>query len=220
MPAIRLLERRALSGEAVHLVFQAQFAHAAGQYLALGGGSRKRYYSIASAPRADRTIDLCVDVRGDFGQYLNALPPGAEVEAEGPAGKMRLLSADNAALYFAAGTGIAPVRAILQAHLAANPDADARLFFGARHAQSLFYRDEFESLAERHPNFEFHPTVSGADADWRGRRGRVSAHLQEALNGRQDLDVYFCGQREMVERLKADLAAAGVPDERQSYERY
>ena len=132
MPAIRLRRRRALSAQAVHLVFQAEFEHVAGQYLALGGAGRKRYYSIASAPRADRTLDLCVDVRGDFGQYLNTLPLGAEVEAEGPAGKMRLLDARRAALYFAAGTGIAPVRAILQAHLAANPDADARLFFGAR----------------------------------------------------------------------------------------
>ncbi len=220
MPAIRLLERRPLSAEAVHFVFQAEFAHAAGQYLALGGGSRRRYYSIASAPRADRTIDLCVDIRGDFGQCLNALESGSRVEAEGPAGKMRLLGAENPAVYFAAGTGIAPVRAILQEHLAANPDADARLVFGARHARNLFYRDEFEALAARHANFAFHPTVSGAEPDWRGRRGRVSAHFREALSGRRDLDVYFCGPREMVARMKADLAAAGVPDERQSYERY
>ena len=220
MPAIRLRRRRALSAQAVHLVFQAEFEHVAGQYLALGGAGRKRYYSIASAPRADRTLDLCVDVRGDFGQYLNTLALGAEVEAEGPAGKMLLLDARRAALYFAAGTGIAPVRAILQAHLAANPDADARLFFGARRAQDLFYRDEFEALAERRPNFVFHPTVSGEDPHWRGRRGRVSAHLEEALQGRGSRDAYFCGPREMVERLKIDLAAAGIPDERQSYERY
>ena len=124
---------------------------------------------------------------------------------------MRLLDARRAAPLFCRGTGIAPVRAILQAHLAANPDADARLFFGARRAQDLFYRDEFEALAERRPNFVFHPTVSGEDPHWRGRRGRVSAHLEEALQGRGSRDAYFCGPREMVERLKIDLAAAGIP---------
>ncbi len=220
MSAIRLFERRALSAHVVHLVFQAAFEHVAGQYLALDGRERKRYYSIASAPRVDRTIDLCVDVRGDFGKYLNSLALGADVEVEGPSGKMRLLDAENAALYFAAGTGIAPVRAILQEHLAMTPDADARLFFGARHSQGLFYRDEFESLAARHPKFDFCPTVSGEEPGWNGRRGRVTDHLTEALNGRSGLDVYFCGQREMVKRMKADLTAAGISDERWSYERY
>lgn len=220
MSKIRLLKRRSLSGDAAHLVFQAECEHLAGQYLALGGESRRRYYSIASAPRADRSIDLCVDVRGDFGQYLNALEPGAEIEASPPAGKMGLLDPDNAALYFASGTGIAPVRAILQAHLAANPAADARLFFGVRHSENLFYREDFERLAERHPNFEFCPTVSGPEPAWSGRRGRAEAHLKEALGGRGDLDVYFCGHREMVEQLQRLLSAAGIPDACRSFERY
>lgn len=220
MPLLRLLQRRPLSPRAVHCVFQAEFVHAAGQYLALRGAGRKGYYSIASAPRADRTIDLCIDARGEFGQYLNRLPLGAEVEAASPAGKMRLSAAENAAVYLAAGTGIAPVRAILQAHLAANPNADARLFFGARQACDLFYRGEFEALAASRPNFVFCPAVSGAEPAWSGRRGRVSDHLAEALEGRADRDAYFCGPREMVERLQADLAAAGIPDSRQCYERY
>jgi ferredoxin-NADP reductase len=221
---MHLIERRSLSDEVGHFVFHVDFEHVAGQYVALsaelGGETQKRYYSIASAPREDRTIDLCIDVRGDFGQYLNALEAGAEVSAEGPAGKMCLLGARNSAVYFASGTGIAPVRAILQTHLAENPDANARLYFGARHSKNLFFRDEFEVLAERHLNFEFCPTVSGDDADWSGRRGRVLAHLEDALKGGEDLDAYFCGQRELVDQLKTDLTAAGIPDERQSYERY
>ncbi len=220
MSLLRLVERRALSARAVHFVFQAEFRHASGQYLALSGGGRKGYYSIASAPRDDRTIDFCIDARGDFGQYLAALPLGAEVEAEGPAGKMRLQDAANAAVYFAAGTGIAPVRAILQAHLAANPEADARLVFGVRHSRDLFYRGEFEALAAQRPNFAFLPTVSGGEPEWSGRRGRVSAHIAEALSGGADRDACFCGPREMVEQLRAGLTAAGIPDERQSYERY
>ncbi len=221
---MRLIERRSLSDEVRHFVFHADFEHLAGQYLALaaelGGETQKRYYSIASAPREDRTIDLCVDIRGDFGQYLDSLEQGSEVTAEGPAGKMGLLDARNSAVYFASGTGIAPVRAILQAHLGENPAANTRLYFGVRHSKNLFFRDEFEALAERHPKFEFCPTVSGDDAGWEGRRGRVHAYLDEALEGGENLDAYFCGQRELVDQLKADLSAAGIADERQSYERY
>ena len=133
---------------------------------------------------------------------------------------MRLLDPCRPAVYFAAGTGVSPMRAILLAQLAANPDADATLLLGARGIDELLYRDEFEALASRHTGFRFLPVVSGIHAGWRGSRGHVTDHIAAALSGRSDVDAYFCGQPEMVTEMRAKLAAAGIPDERQSFERY
>ena len=151
---------------------------------------------------------------------MRGLRPGQSVECSEPAGNMRPLAPDKASVYLAAGTGVAPVRAILLWQLAANAAADAALVLGARHSGEILYRAEFDSLAAKHSGFQFLPTISGHDPAWQGRRGRVTDHLAEALGGRTDLAVYFCGQPELVAALRSRLAAAGIGDQRQSFERY
>ena len=224
MPTIELIKHRLLTPRVSHFVFQAPFRHEAGQYVALhaviDGAQQTRYYSVASPPSPTGQIELCIQHEGEFGSHLRSLQQGEQLECSKPAGNMRLLNAERPAVYFAAGTGVAPIRAILLAQLAANPRADATLLLGARHSSELLYKDEFQALATQHANFRFMPTVSGKEATWDGRRGHVSAHIDEAIAGRSGIDAYFCGQREMVAELCESLAQAGIPDERQVYERY
>ena len=224
MPTIELIKQRLLTPRVSHFVFQAPFRHEAGQYVALhaviDGAQQTRYYSIASPPSPTGQIELCIQHEGAFGGYLQSLQRGEQLECSEPAGNMRLLNAERPAVYFAAGTGVSPMRAILLAQLAANPRAEATLLLGARHSSELLYKDEFQALATEHASFRFMPTVSGNEATWDGRRGRVSAHIDEAIAGRSGIDAYFCGQREMVAELCESLAQAGISDERQVYERY
>ncbi len=224
MPTIQHLHHRPVTDRATQFTFSAPFRHVAGQYLALrstiNGAVVTRYYSIASPPRPDGMIELCIQHRGEFGQHLLALRNGEAVSCSKPAGSMRLKSPDRQAVYFAAGTGIAPMRAILLSQLAANPDADATLVEGARLGCELLYRDEFEALATRHPQFRYFPVVSGDDHEWSGRRGHVTDHLAEGLDRRTDIDAYFCGPPEMVSELREKLAIAGVQENCQVFERY
>lgn len=224
MAAIELLEHSLMTPRVSRFVFQAPFRHEAGQYVALSalvsGAPQTRYYSIASPPDPSGKIELCVKHDGAFGSYLQSLRRGNRMECSEPGGTMRLLDAARPAVYFAAGTGVSPMRAILLAQLAANPASEAILLLGARHSSELLFRDEFEALAAWQAGFRFVPTVSGEDASWDGRRGRVAAHIDEAMAGLPSPDAYFCGQREMVAQLRERLAAAGIADERQVYERY
>lgn len=224
MPTIELIEHAQLTPRVSQFVFQARFRHEAGQYVALSaaveGARQTRYYSIASPPRPSGQIELCIQHEGTFGSHLRSLRRGDRLECSEPGGKMRLLDAHRPAVYIAAGTGVSPVRAILLAQLGANPLANATLLLGARHSSELLYRDEFDALATQHAGFRFMPTVSGDEATWDGKRGRVLAHIDEALVGRSSVDAYLCGQREMVTQLCERLAATGIADERQVYERY
>ena len=224
MPTLHLLESRPLTPKIGHFVFEASFQHLAGQHIALEaelrGARTKRYFSIASPPRSDGRIELCIRHDGLFGTYLRNLPPGATVDSSLPAGKMLLLDAKKASAYFASGTGIAPVRAILLAQLAANHAAETALVQGARHPTELHYRAEFQALAENHAGFRYLPTVTGDTPAWNGRRGRVTQYVGEALGDTRDWLAYICGQRAMVVDLRRMLAEAGIGDERQSYERY
>ena len=224
MPAIELLEHSLMTPRVSRFVFQAPFRHEAGQYVALSalvdGTQQTRYYSIASPPDPSGKIELCVQHDGAFGTHLQSLRRGDRTECSEPGGTMRLLDAARPAVYFAAGTGVSPMRAILLAQLAANPAAEAILLLGARHSSELLFRDEFEALVGRHAGFRFVPTVSGDEVGWGGRRGRVAAHIDEAMAGLNSPDAYFCGHRETVAQLREVLTEAGIPDERQVYERY
>lgn len=224
MPTIKFIGHRGLSRRATHLCFHAPFKHIAGQHIALQaeieGSLAKRFYSIASPPRRDGMIELCIRHEGRFGRHLLGLAAGDSIHCSEPSGTMQLLSPGRPAVYFAAGTGVSPIRAILLAHLAANPKANATLVLGSRQASDLLYRDEFDLLADRHDNFRFLPVVSGDDPGWRGTRGRVTDHIDAAVMGRSGVDAYFCGHPDMVSDMRAKLAAAGIPDARQSFERY
>ncbi len=224
MPILQLIASEPLSENVSQFSFLAGFPHQAGQYLAvfadINGQPQKRYYSIASPPNADQSIELCVQHEGEFGRHLLRLQPGESVESSLPAGTMQLRSADHNTAYFASGTGIAPMRAILKEQLSANPYANATLVFGAHNSRDLLYRKELVELASRHPGFRFMPTISGEDVSWPGLRGRTIAHVDTVLAANNIQDVYFCGQQEMVEQLREHLSQTGIPEEQQIFERY
>jgi NAD(P)H-flavin reductase len=123
-------------------------------------------------------------------------------------------------LLVATGTGIAPLRAMLQ-HLARQRFARAvDLLFGVRSEAELLYGDELRGLCAGLDRYRFSPTLSRPGQSWPGRRGRVQAHVEELLDGRTQIDVYLCGQSEMVRSVSAQLEALGVDPTSIHFERY
>lgn len=221
---IRLIESRPLAGQVRLLAFRVPFRHRAGQYVALradiGGRETWRYFSIASPPSDDGRIEMCIRLTGAFGERLGNLATGDGIGCSDPSGNLRPLDPARPSAYFAAGTGVAPLRAILLGQLARHPTAQAVLVLSARRPDELLFRRHFEELERVHPGFRFLPTVTGGGQDWTGRTGRAGIHVTEALAGLQSPVAYICGQPAMVTDLRGRLAKAGVPDERQSFERY
>ena len=67
-------------------------------------------------------------------------------------------------IFISTGTGVAPMRAFAQwLFPETGPDAgidrsegkDIWMVYGTRHESELYYREEFEALAERKPNFHY-----------------------------------------------------------------
>jgi len=188
----------------------------------------KRYYSIASAPDGSNRFELCIDVEHEgsvMGLLLAGMKPGQEVGCRGPSGSFRLRSPVRDSIFVAGGTGISPLRSMIRHLLGAGHDRsgghELTLVYGARDPERLFYRNEFEELAQSRPQFRFWPTLSRFGPDWAGRRGYVQTHLPELLTRPPDqMDAYLCGPKLMVEQVRQLLEEAGFTPESIVYEKY
>jgi CDP-4-dehydro-6-deoxyglucose reductase len=218
-----------------HFVFEAQngegldfmpgqFVSFSAQIHTKDAGAKEitRAYSLASAPASGtRRFELCLNIAPDglFSHHLFRMKPGDTVEMRPPLGMFVLRQPPRDSLFIATGTGIAPFRSMVKAHLSES-SPQFTLLFGVRHESHLIYRDEFEELARQYPNFRFWPTLSRPEPSWDARTGHVQQHLEEALGGRRDIDVYLCGLKLMVDDVRSRLKAAGFDRKQIFYEKY
>ena len=161
------------------------------------GKQQTRAYSIASAANANH-FELCVNrvPEGFFSNHLadlTELPPGGTIQVHGPHGHFVLKQPVTDSIFISTGTGIAPMRGFAQwLFPETGPDAgidrsegkEIWMVYGTRHESELYYREEFEALAARKPNFHYLPTLSRADESWKGLRGYVQDHVARIVEER------------------------------------
>lgn len=198
----------------------AQLSWLPGQYVDVTGpGSVRRSYSIANAPRDDGLVELHIKrVEGGVlsAFWFEAAAPGVLLRLRGPLGTFFLRERPGPEPWhvalLATGTGLAPVKAILE-DIAARPAARrpdrVSLHWGARREADLYWRPD-ESLPIDH----YVPVLSRADSAWSGARGYVQ---QALLDGGPDLAVtivYACGSAAMIHDARDALMRAGLPGHR------
>lgn len=195
----------------------ADFRSIPGQYIdVIGPGGVRRSYSLANANAADKTLELhirAVDggVMSDY--WFKHAKANDLLRLNGPLGTFFLRSLDQLHLVFlATGTGIAPVKAMLESLAKTAPEQTPRsitVFWGGRTVEDLYFDPQAIPTGHR-----FVPVLSRAAAGWAG----VSGYVQNALLATQpDLAhtaVYACGSDAMIRGAKASLLAAGLPDNR------
>ena len=219
-----LIQSRELAPGTRHFEFETvdwRAAFVPGQFLSLTKDDITRAYSIASPPDGNR-FALCANLvtEGKFSPFLFGMNEGDEIDFKGPYGGFIMKRSASDSLFVATGTGIAPFRSMLLGHMNEDPERKVTLIFGVRHHHSLLYHEEFQALADQNPNFFYHPTLTRPPDHWTGKTGRIQQHTLDVLGDRQDVDVYICGMKEMVDDLRAQLKARGHDRKRIIYEKY
>jgi NAD(P)H-flavin reductase len=218
---VELIARTPLSGRVHRLRFAARspFQWQAGQHLAVvesKGQGLFLPYSIASAydPQMPGQFELAVAF-GAGAEVMDELPLGGELTVEGPSGDFTWQAEPSpAALLIGVGTGIAPLRALVEEELARDSAIELLLIAGHRAPEDVLFADDFVQLANRHARFRFVPTLTGAGVAWAGERGRVQARLRSAVRALGPLDAYVCGRLAMVSEVVTALQLDGVPTAR------
>lgn len=193
------------------------FSFRPGQHVDLiGRDGLRRSYSMANAPRPDGTIELHVRrvVDGAMSAYwFDEAKLGDLLRLHGPRGAFFLRGIDGRDLVFlATGTGIAPVKAMLQslAGRACVRPRSASIYWGGRTHTDL-YRDGWPELSNEQ---RFFPVLSRAHAGWKGARGYVQQAALGQAHDWRNTTVYACGSAPMIVDARRQLVNAGLDDRR------
>lgn len=142
---------------------------------------------------------------GRFGLPISALIPAAS----------------PAVVCVSTGSGVGPIHGYVREALLGGAGGVRRpivLLAGFREAADIAQGLALDALAERHPDFTWHPTLTRPAPAWAGRVGRVTAHIGSvSVAGAY---WHLVGNGAMVTDVRAGLLGAGVALSRISTETY
>jgi predicted ferric reductase/mono/diheme cytochrome c family protein len=161
-------------------------------------------FSITSAP-TERTLRITVKAVGDYTRALRRLDTGADAVVEGPYGSFShgdLRGREH--IWLAGGIGVTPFLSMARSLRYANePRVD--FYYCVEHAEEAHFLDELKAVAARRDDFRVFLVP-------RDEVGFVSAERLATESG--DLttrEILICGPPAMIENLRTQLTAHGVP---------
>ena len=186
-----------------------------GQYVLLSDTAHRlppRSYSLANAPRADGRVSLLVTRfpgGPTSGWVHDVLHRGDEVALAGPYGSfVPGDDRDCPVLLLAAGSGLAPIRALAEALLADDPARKVTLFFSARTAADAIDQARFEDWARAYSAFRYLLTLTRDPAAPRHRH--IPDLLADTLDSLRGWEVFTAGPSGFVTGCAAAARALGA----------
>lgn len=200
------------------------FQFHAGQYLEfiLRDGSR-RAYSMATPPHvAANTPAIELHIRhmpgGKFTDHVfGAMKEKEILRAEGPFGSFFLREdSDKPMVFLASGTGLAPIKALLEHMQHKGMTRPVSLYWGGRRPEDLYMDVWLKELSTSMPNLSYVPVVSDAlpEDHWSGRTGYVHQAVLDDFADLSGHEVYACGAPVVVDAARSSYTSQrGLPEE-------
>ena len=195
------------------------------------GAGESRSYSFACASSQDGRADqLDFFIRkvpgGAFTEWLfSQTKVGTKLHVRGPYGNFYLRPGTQPIICIAGGSGLAPIKAILeQAHQDKKSTRDVVFFFGARTQADLYCLDEIEQIRRNWiGRFEFVPVLSAEpeNSTWQGRRGLITDHLQPVVGERiAQHQAYLCGPPPMIDSCLVEFSRCGMDSSQIHFDKF
>jgi Na+-transporting NADH:ubiquinone oxidoreductase subunit F len=195
-----------------------------------------RAYSMANYPDEKGIILLNVRVcppppqvpdapPGQMSSYIFNLKPGDIVEVSGPYGEFYAKETDAEMVFIGGGAGMAPMRShLFDQFKRIKTRRKVSFWYGARSLREAFYVEEFNQLAEKHDNFEWHLVLSEPlpEDNWTGAIGFVHQYLYDNYladhPAPEDVEYYMCGPPMMNKSAGEMLYNLGVEEDNILYD--
>jgi NAD(P)H-flavin reductase/hemoglobin-like flavoprotein len=197
----------------------------AGQYVSMECKYQPRLwrvYSMANAPREDGVLTFHIRAIG-AGWVSSALVrrvrPGDMIRLASPMGSMTLdRKSARDIVCVAGGTGLAPIKALIEELTRYNRTRWVHLFFGARNREDLYDLAELNRMAARYPWLSVVPAVS-EDPSFPGEQGKI-ADVVARYGPWAEHEFFVCGAPGMVKATLRRLAELQVPSVRIKYDAF
>lgn len=222
----RVIGHRRVGWDLAIITVQASEAipYRAGQYLSVETPQRPRlwrYLSPANAPRADGVLEFHVRAVNS-GWVSRAIVAHSRVDDTWRIGpRMGRMSVDPTSgrdlLMVTGGTGMAPIKSLLE-HLAAQPKQPrTQVFVGGRNWEDLYDLGALRKLSYSNPWLDVIPVVEKDEDDSGAERGTL-ADVVTRYGAWADHDVLVCGSPSMIRATVSRMLVAGTPLDRIRYD--
>lgn len=232
--AVTEIIRQTPSIKSFFLRLSEPFVHIAGQHVdvrltAPNGYVAMRSYSIASSPSASNVIELAVERLPDGEVSLffhDVVAVGDEIELRGPIGGHFLWPERAAApvLLIGAGSGVAPLMAMIRQRRALVQTVPIALLLSSRTRRDVLYADELLAMEMADPNFKLALAITREPleraSDFARRIDSAMVSELAARLPRMPANVFICGSNPFVNIAADGALAAGLDASVIKTERY
>ena len=175
----------------------------AGQYAELTFGNLPaRDFSMANRPE-QKILEFHVRRVQDglVSPYINEhLDIGEMVRVSGPLGTAYYREKHTGPIIaVAGGSGLAPIKSIVETALGKGASQDIFLYFGVRDERDIYLENYFNSLSSEHSNLNFIPILSEPLTDTKRRTGFLADILAQDFSDLDGFKAYLAGPPIMVE---------------------
>ena len=190
------------------------FGYISGQYVNISKGQIRRSYSIANAFQENGVLKFLIKKyeNGLMSNYwFNEAKENDLLRIEGPVGSFFLRESEKENIIFlATGTGVAPIKAILESiklHDKIFQNKKFWVFNGARVESDLFWSPK---EINANPALKYIPVLSRAEDGWNGEKGYVQDIVLNSGIDLKNAQVYACGSNNMIDSAKKILVQNGL----------
>ena len=204
--------------------------------LSIEGLDRPRSYSYAAAPKNEQPNEFTFFIRkvpgGKFTEWLfdTQRDSNQKVVINGPFGSFYLREKNTPIICIAGGSGLAPIKSLLEGGVINQIKRDVIFLFGARTQEDLYCIKEIEELKlnwNKEYNFEFIPVLNmePEESGWTGGRGMVTDFFEEKYIKEKGLEIsdwqgYLCGPPPMVDAACQLLEKHGINSDEIFYDKF
>jgi NAD(P)H-flavin reductase/ferredoxin len=215
----------------ITIELEENITYEAGQYadISVPSINEPRSYSFSNASNKDGNSEISFFIRhvpnGEMSGWFHEKDrTGEKININGPYGSFYLRPSPEPIICIAGGSGLAPIKAILEQASKLGGNIPVLFLFGARTTNDLYCLNEINNYARSwNAPFYFIPVLSEepSESGWTGARGLVTEYIENQPGFHLSSSIaYLCGPPGMIDAAISKLKDLGIKEDRIFFDKF